>query len=173
MIRRPPRSTQSRSSAASDVYKRQLRDSQLQQNEKYGGVQNARVDVDACVHILQSADREDRILPKNEQNPNPGKIYPPLSFSNCCNSAESVLKTGTGAVNNHLPLIHSTDYKQLDIPEPHISCFSCGKKGSWYVEKLTAKRRTRPKDKQAARRVCRHEKLTSATWRTILRYQGE
>ena len=60
-----------------------LIDSQLQQNEKYGGVQNARVDVDACVHILQSADREDRILPETEQNPNPGEIYPPLSFSNC------------------------------------------------------------------------------------------
>ena len=32
---------------------------------------------------------------------------------------------------------------------------SCGKKGSWYVEKFTAERRARPKDQQDARRICR------------------
>jgi len=51
--------------------------------------------------------------------------------------------------------IHATDYKPLDIPETHVPCYSCGKKGSWYVEKLTAERRARPKDERAARRVCR------------------
>jgi hypothetical protein len=50
--------------------------------------------------------------------------------------------------------IHATEYKPLDIPEPHVHCHCCGKKGSWYVEKLTAERRARPKDKQSARRVC-------------------
>jgi hypothetical protein len=51
--------------------------------------------------------------------------------------------------------IHTTDYKPLDVPEPRTSCYSCGKKGSWYVEKLTAERKSRPKDQQDARRVCR------------------
>ncbi|GAB6286459.1 MAG: hypothetical protein STSR0009_26600 [Methanoregula sp.] len=51
--------------------------------------------------------------------------------------------------------IHATDYKRLLCPEPHVPCFSCGKNGSWYVEKLTAERKARPKDEQAARRVCR------------------
>ena len=51
--------------------------------------------------------------------------------------------------------IHAIDYKPLEIPEPHVPCFACGKRGSWYVEKLTAERRARPKDDQAARRVCR------------------
>jgi len=34
-----------------------LIDSQLQQNENYGGIQNARVNMDACVHNMQSAER--------------------------------------------------------------------------------------------------------------------
>ena len=34
-------------------------------------------------------------------------------------------------------------------------CSSCGKNGSWYVEKYTAERRARPKDQQDARRLCR------------------
>ena len=52
-------------------------------------------------------------------------------------------------------IIHATDYKPLDIPVSHVPCYCCGKKGSWYVEKLTTERRARPKDKQIARRVCR------------------
>ncbi|GAB6286712.1 MAG: hypothetical protein STSR0009_29150 [Methanoregula sp.] len=51
--------------------------------------------------------------------------------------------------------IHATDYKRLDCPEPHVPCFSCGKNGSWYVEKLTSERKARLTDQQAARRVCR------------------
>ncbi|MCX6688747.1 MAG: hypothetical protein NTZ39_03495 [Methanoregula sp.] len=51
--------------------------------------------------------------------------------------------------------IHATDYNPLECPEPHVPCFSCGKKGSWCVEKLTAERRSRLKDEWAARRVCR------------------
>ena len=42
-----------------------------------------------------------------------------------------------------------------EIPEPKTACHACGKKGSWYVEKYTAERRSRPKDKQEARRICR------------------
>ncbi|MCX6688666.1 MAG: hypothetical protein NTZ39_03085 [Methanoregula sp.] len=67
-----------------------------------------------------------------------------------------MLKTIPVAVNNHqLRCIKATDYKPLDITEPHLPCHCCGMKGSWYVEKLTAERRARPKDDQTARRVCR------------------
>jgi len=59
------------------------------------------------------------------------------------------------AIGEQVPHIRATDYKSLECPEPHVPCFSCGKKGSWYVEKLTAERRARPKDDQAARRLCR------------------
>src|SRR5450756_1893094 len=50
MIRRPPRSTQSRSSAASDVYKRQLRPGALLVNAGRG----ATVDTPALVDALRS-----------------------------------------------------------------------------------------------------------------------
>ena len=51
--------------------------------------------------------------------------------------------------------IRAKNYKPLEIPEPPTACFVCGKRGAWYVEKLTAERRARPKDQQDARRVCR------------------
>ena len=43
----------------------------------------------------------------------------------------------------------------LDPPEPKTVCYFCGKKGSWYVEKLTAERKARPKEQQDARRICK------------------
>ena len=51
--------------------------------------------------------------------------------------------------------IRAVDFKPLEVPEPHVPCDCCGKKGSWYVEKLTAERKARPKDKQEARKLCR------------------
>ena len=58
-------------------------------------------------------------------------------------------------VEGHPNQIHAVDYKRLLCPEPQVPCYACQKKGSWYVEKLTAERKARPKDEQAARRVCR------------------
>ena len=58
-------------------------------------------------------------------------------------------------VEGHHNQIHAVDYKSLDCPEPHVPCYSCQKKGSWYVEKLTSERKARPTDQQAARRLCR------------------
>jgi hypothetical protein len=63
---------------------------------------------------------------------------------------------GIPAVNkDQVRPIKARDYKKLEIPEPKIPCYSCGKKGSLYVEKFTAERRARPKDRQEARRICR------------------
>jgi len=67
-----------------------------------------------------------------------------------------VLKTRPGAEKPDLPRpIRAKDYKKLEVPEPKTLCWSCGKKGSRYVEKYTAERRARPKDQQQARRICR------------------
>ena len=51
--------------------------------------------------------------------------------------------------------IKACDYKKLEVPEPKTLCWSCGRKGTRYVEKYTAERRARPKDQQQARRICR------------------
>jgi hypothetical protein len=63
---------------------------------------------------------------------------------------------GPLAVNNDSSRhVRACDYKKLEPPEPKTPCYSCGRKGSWYVEKYTAERRARPKDQQVARRLCR------------------
>jgi hypothetical protein len=51
--------------------------------------------------------------------------------------------------------IITTDYKKLDFPESRTICYSCGRRGAWYVEKLTPGRKARPKDQQDARRICK------------------
>ena len=80
----------------------------------------------------------------------------PASYSTCCKPAETSPDSPPSAVNKSLPrTIRARDYKKLEPPEPKTACYSCGKKGSWYVEKLTAERRARPRDQQAARRICR------------------
>src|SRR5450756_1783128 len=69
MIRRPPRSTQSRSSAASDVYKRQIKDSEI--NTK-------RVGIGSLVQVEDvengSIKQEFRLVDPTESNPETGKI---------------------------------------------------------------------------------------------------
>ena len=47
------------------------------------------------------------------------------------------------------------DYKKLEVLKPETPYYSCGKKGSRFVEKYTVERWTRSKDLQAARRICR------------------
>ena len=67
-----------------------------------------------------------------------------------------MLKTESDAEKPDPPRpIRAKDYKKLEVPEPKTPCWSCGSKGSWYVEKHTAERRARPKDQQQARRICR------------------
>ena len=51
--------------------------------------------------------------------------------------------------------IRAANYKKLEIPESRSTCYCCGGKGAWYVEKLTAERKARPKDQQDARRICK------------------
>jgi hypothetical protein len=96
------------------------------------------------------AERPQNSVPKAEQPQNSLQQIPPDS--------KTVLedrKTPAGELMAVGVKIRAADYKRLDIPEPRAVCYCCGKRGSWYVEKLTAERRARPKDAQDARRICR------------------
>ena len=37
----------------------------------------------------------------------------------------------------------------------NVACYVCGKKGAWFIEKLTPARRARPRDQGGPRRICR------------------
>ena len=74
----------------------------------------------------------------------------------CTQPAATMQATPFPAGHDERPqTIRVADYKPLEIPEPGTSCYVCGKKGSWFVEKLTTERRARPRDQQDARRICR------------------
>ena len=99
--------------------------------------------------------------PKTEDSPYNREPEPheppnsPLQVQNTCRGLQGDRNSHAGELMADRRKIHAVDYKLLAIPEPHAPCFACGKKGSGYVEKLTAERRARPKDEQAARRLCR------------------
>lgn len=131
-----------------------LRNGDLQQNRNYGGDKNSGKNVDPCLHDSEIAVNKNRSLSGPPQNGNPAPQTPRDSYSNCCKTAVQSPDLIPPAVNKVRP-IRARDYKKLEIPEPKTPCYACGKKGSWYVEKLTAERRARPKDQQIARRVCR------------------
>jgi len=79
-----------------------------------------------------------------------------MSYSTCSKIPELKPDSQPSVVNkDQQRSLRARDYKKLEIPEPKTVCYACGKKGSWYIEKLTKERRARPKDKQDARRVCR------------------
>jgi hypothetical protein len=131
-----------------------LRNGDLQQNRNYGGDKNSGKSSDQCLHDSEIAVNKNRSLPGPPQNANPAPQPPPVSYSNCCKTAVQSPDLLPPAVNKVRP-IRARDYKKLEVPEPKTPCWSCGKKGSWYVEKLTSERRARPKDQQTARRICR------------------
>jgi hypothetical protein len=133
-----------------------LRDGCFQQNRNYGGGPEPETSSAQCLQKSRSAENENRSPPgavgsgKSIANQAPGSI------SNRTKDAENVLKTGSGAEKPDQPRpIRAKDYKKLEVPESKTPCWSCGKKGTWYVEKYTAERRARPKDQQQARRICR------------------
>lgn len=69
-------------------------------------------------------------------------------------SAGMESQSATGKPTERRP-IKASDYKKLELPEGRSICYCCGRKGAWYVEKLTAERKARPKDQQEARRICK------------------
>jgi len=133
-----------------------LRDDDLQQNRNYGDGQNSGKNSDQCLHDSENAVNKKRSLTGAVQKPNPAPPVSPDSYSTCCKTAEISPDPDTPAVNrDQVRPIKVRDYKKLEVPEPKTPCWSCGKKGSWYVEKYTAERRARPKEWQEARRICR------------------
>jgi len=133
-----------------------LREGCFQQNRNYGGGLEPEINNCQCLHNSRSAENENRSPPGTAQSGKRNADSPPVSFSTCTKDAENVLKTEPCAENKgpHRP-VRAKDYKKLEVPEPKTPCWSCGKKGSRYVEKYTAERRGRPKDQQEARRMCR------------------
>lgn len=132
----------------------------LQQNRNYSASHNSgnnlKNPADLCLHNSQSAVNEKRSLQKGEQITNPVPQTVPVIYSSCCKTAEMSPDPTPPAVNEGPPrTIRAKDYKKLDVPEIKSPCYVCGKKGSWYVEKLTKERRARPENEQPARRICR------------------
>jgi len=133
-----------------------LREGCFQQNRNYGGGPEPEISSAQCMQKSRSAENENRSPPGAAGSGKSITNQAPGSISNRTKDAENVLKTGSGTEKPDQPRpIRAKDYKKLEIPEPKTPCWSCGKKGSWYVEKYTAERRARPKDQQQARRICR------------------
>ena len=133
-----------------------LREGCFQQNRNYGGGTEPETNSTQCLHNSRSAENEKRSPPGTAQSGKKDTNSAPGSFSTRTKDAESVLKTGSGAEKPGQPrTIRARDYKKLEPPESKTACYACGKKGSWYVERLTAERRARPRDRQEARRICR------------------
>ena len=133
-----------------------LREGNFQQNQKNGDAQETGTYSDRCLHVSQSAENENRSLPGTTKSDNRAAGFAPNGFSKRTKDAENMLKTTPDAEKQtQVRIIKAKDYKKIEPPEPNTACFVCGKKGSWYVEKLTAERRARAKEQQAARRICR------------------
>jgi len=133
-----------------------LRDNHLQQNRNYGDGQNSGKNADQCLHDSENAVNKNRSRTGAGQTANPGLPVTPDSYSTCSKTAEMSPDPDSPAVNkDRARPIKACDYKKLEVPEPKTLCWSCGRKGTRYVEKYTAERRARPKDQQQARRICR------------------
>jgi hypothetical protein len=131
-----------------------LREGDLLQNRNYTATQQSGPDTQQCLHNSQFAANENRYPPKPAGLENVAPSHPPIDCCNCSKPAANVQQTTAPAAKDDRT-IRVRDYKPLDPPEPKIECYACGKKGSWYVEKLTADRKARSNDQQDARRICK------------------
>jgi len=133
-----------------------LREGNLQQKENAATHAEPGLQSTQCLRDSQSAVNEKRSLQIPAQSVNKIPERAPMTYSNCCKTAEMSPDSTPSAVNKDQPRsIRAGDYKKLEPPEPKTVCYACGKKGSWFIEKFTKERRARPKDQQDARRVCR------------------
>jgi len=126
----------------------------LLQNRNYTATQQPGPNTTQCLHNSQFAANENRSPPKPAGTENIAPQHPPIDCCNCSKPAANVQQTTVPAAKQE-HTIRARDYKPLDPPELNTPCYSCGKKGSWYVEKLTAERKARAKEQQDARRICK------------------
>jgi len=133
-----------------------LREGNLQQKENAATQSEPGLQCTQCVHNSEIAVNKKRSSQISAQSDNKIPDRAPMTYSTCCKTAETSPDSTPPAVNKDLPRsIRAGDYKKLEIPEPKTPCWSCGKKGSRYIEKYTKERRARPRDQQEARRICR------------------
>ena len=97
----------------------------------------------APVSEVSSAEGQGSISPEDDPNEHPKK-----------NSDRNRSRSSRKGAEEERRRINARDYKLLDIPE-RTPCWVCGRKNSRYVEKLTPERKSRPKDQQGARRICK------------------
>jgi len=133
-----------------------LEEGDLQQNRDHAGTLFSEPDSQQCAHNSRSAANENRSLTGLSQSGHPAYQHSPNSCSASTQNGANLQKNEPlAAKQNVLRAINVADYKPLDPPEPQTSCYVCGKRSAWFVEKLTAERKARPKNQQEARRVCR------------------
>jgi len=131
-----------------------LREGDLLQNRNHTATQPSAADTQLCLHNPQFAANETRSPQKLAGSENIAPLHPPIDCCSCSKPAATVQQTtASAAKQNHT--IRARDYKLLDPPEPRTTCYACGRKGSLYVEKLTAERKARPKEQLDARRICK------------------
>jgi hypothetical protein len=133
-----------------------LNEGSLQQKENTATQAEPFLQSTQCLHDSQSAVNEKRSPQISAQSGNKISERAPMSYNTCSKNLELRPDSQPLVVNkDQLRSIKAGDYKKLEIPEPKTPCWSCGKKGSRYIEKFTKERRARPKDQQEARRICR------------------
>ena len=131
-----------------------LREGDLLQNRNYTATEQNGPDTSQCLHNSAIAANENRSPQKTTGTENNTPSHPPIDCCTCSKRAASVQQTTAPAAKQDR-VIRAGDYKKLEVPEPKTPCWSCGKKGSRYIEKYTKERRARPKDQQEAHRICR------------------
>ena len=131
-----------------------LRGGDLLQNRNHTATQQSGPDTQQCLHNSQFAANENRSPPKPAGSENIAPSHPPINCCNCSKPAANVQQTTDPAAKDDRT-IRARDYKLLEPPELKTLCFACRRRGSWYVEKLTPYRNSRPREQQDARRICK------------------
>jgi hypothetical protein len=131
-----------------------LREGDLLQNRNYTATHQSGPDTSQCLHNSAFAANENRSPQKTTGSENITPQHSPIDCCTCSKRAAPMQQMTTLAAKQDRT-IRVGDYKKLEVPEPKTPCYSCGKKGSRYIEKYTKERRARSKDQQEARRICR------------------
>ncbi len=131
-----------------------LKEGDLLQNQNHYASQQSGPNTAQCLHICQNAANENRSPLKPAGSENTTLQQSRIDSCTCSKPVTNLQQTTVPAAKQDRT-IRARDYKLLEVPEPRTTCYSCGKAGSWYVEKLTSERKARPKDQQGARRICK------------------
>lgn len=133
-----------------------LKEGCFQQNQDYTGSCESESGSLQGSHNSQFAANENRSLTSEPRSGHSGPLQSPFSSCTGTQDAANVQETRSPAAKPDASrTIRAADYKPLDVPETHVPCYVCGKKGAWFIEKLTPDRRARPRDQREPPRICR------------------